>query len=114
MAKIYIETNGCSHNFSDSEHMAGQLVKDGHEIVQNEDSADLVLFNTCTVKTPTEHAFFHRLKEVEFKKHSIVGTSQLHKIGEVVNETINGRIISLTKRENHSPLLLPRIRGNPL
>ncbi len=133
MARIYIETNGCTHNQSDSEHMAGLLSQNGHQIVNNEESADLVLFNTCTVKTPTEHAFFNRLKEVEgknkkivvggcipqsdpgkFKNHSIIGTHQLEKINEIVIGTLNGETLSAVKRNSQNPLLLPKIRSNPL
>ena len=132
-AKIYIETNGCSHNLSDSEHMAGLLSEAGYELVKNEDSADLVLFNTCTVKTPTEHAFFNRLKSVEsknkkvvvggcipqadpnkFKDYSIVGTHQIDKVVEVVNSALNGQKLSIAQRGRKPELILPRIRTNPL
>jgi len=132
MAKIYIETAGCSHNFSDSEHMAGLLKQAKHELVSNESDADLVLFNTCTVKTPTEHAFFNRLKQIEkqnkkaviggcipqtdpekFGKHSIIGTHQLDKITDVVNSTLSGQKLQLVQRNSQPPLLMPRVRQNP-
>jgi len=120
MVKIYIETRGCSHNSADTEHMASLLQKAGHKLVKKENSADLILFNTCTVKTPTEHAFFNRLKQVEkdkkkiviagcipqtdpekLKNHSIVGTFQLDRITKAVNSTLSGEKVSFIQK---SPL----------
>jgi threonylcarbamoyladenosine tRNA methylthiotransferase CDKAL1 len=71
MAKVCIKTQGCSHNYSDSEHMAGLLQQAGHELVEESD-ADLILFNTCTVKTPTEKQFLRDLKQVQTTKKKIV------------------------------------------
>ena len=64
MTTIYIETAGCSQNFADSEQMAGLLKQAQFEIVTELEPADIVIFNTCTVKGPTETAFFKRLEEV--------------------------------------------------
>ncbi len=139
MAKIYIETAGCSHNFADSEHMAGLLNAKGNEIVDSEESADLVLFNTCTVKTPTEHSFFNKLEETKkknrengknkkivvagcipqtdpekLKGYSIIGTYQIDNIVKAVEETLKGEIITLTKTDNQPSLSTPTIRQNPL
>src|SRR3989344_3794072 len=72
MAKIFIRTQGCSHNYSDSEHMAGILQQSSHTLVDNENDSDLVLFNTCTVKSPTEHQFLKDLKQVQTAKKKIV------------------------------------------
>jgi len=65
MTKIYIETAGCSHNFADSENMAGLLKQAQFQIIDDLEDADVIIFNTCTVKSPTENNFFRRLKEVE-------------------------------------------------
>ncbi|MFH1053771.1 MAG: tRNA (N(6)-L-threonylcarbamoyladenosine(37)-C(2))-methylthiotransferase [Candidatus Woesearchaeota archaeon] len=50
MEKIYIKTHGCSTNFSESEVMAGVLEKNGFRIVDEPESADLIIVNVCTVK----------------------------------------------------------------
>ncbi|XP_028790546.1 threonylcarbamoyladenosine tRNA methylthiotransferase-like [Neltuma alba] len=43
---IFIKTFGCSHNQSDSEYMAGQLLAFGYTLSDNPEEADLWLINT--------------------------------------------------------------------
>ncbi|MBK5262410.1 MAG: 30S ribosomal protein S12 methylthiotransferase RimO [Peptostreptococcaceae bacterium] len=45
--KIYIETLGCPKNVNDSEMAAGILEKNGHEIINSPDHADVIIVNTC-------------------------------------------------------------------
>ena len=65
MTNIYFETYGCSANFADSEQMAGLLREAQFNIVDNIEDAYIIVINSCTVKNPTENAFFKRLKELE-------------------------------------------------
>ncbi len=64
MKKVYLETFGCQMNVSDSERVASKLESDGFEITPNEDSADIVLFNTCSVREKAEHKLFSRVGQV--------------------------------------------------
>lgn len=52
--KIHIKTYGCQMNERDSEAFAGMLVAAGHEIVADESVADVLLFNTCSVREQAE------------------------------------------------------------
>ena len=52
--KIYIKTYGCQMNERDSEACAGMLVKKGHSIVDVEEEADVLIFNTCSVRELAE------------------------------------------------------------
>src|SRR3989344_8383322 len=61
--KIYIETYGCSSNQMDSQIMAG-LLKQEHEITDEEKDADTVILNLCSVKQATEHKEMHRIQEL--------------------------------------------------
>lgn len=45
--KIHFVSLGCPKNLVDSEIMAGTLLKDGHQVVNNEEDADTVIVNTC-------------------------------------------------------------------
>lgn len=45
--KLFIETLGCPKNFNDSEGVAGIWERAGMEIVNDPDSADVILINTC-------------------------------------------------------------------
>ena len=53
MNRVYIKTYGCQMNQRDSEDVAAKLKARGYELVQSEESADIVLLNTCSVR---EHA----------------------------------------------------------
>ena len=46
----WITTFGCQMNKADSERMAGTLEKMGYIRADNELNADLVLYNTCTIR----------------------------------------------------------------
>jgi threonylcarbamoyladenosine tRNA methylthiotransferase CDKAL1 len=61
--KIYIETYGCSANFSDSEIIAG-IVQKKHRIVSDASKADAIIVNTCAVKGRTESKIRFRLHEL--------------------------------------------------
>ena len=52
--KVYIKTYGCQMNERDSDAMAFQLKAQGHEIVFTEEEADVLLFNTCSVRDAAE------------------------------------------------------------
>lgn len=54
MAKVYIKTYGCQMNERDSEQVARMLVERGHLITPNENEADVVLLNTCSVRDLAE------------------------------------------------------------
>ena len=75
MPRIYIETYGCSANRSESEIIAGILEKQGMEIVDSSDSADIAIINTCVVKQPTETKIFYRIRKLneEGKKIIVAG-----------------------------------------
>ena len=64
MKKVYLETFGCQMNVSDSERVATSLAANGFEITPNEDSADVVLINTCSVREKAEHKLYTRVGEV--------------------------------------------------
>lgn len=129
--KFYIITAGCTHNFSDSEKMAGVLIRDGHQKSSLQE-ADIIIFNTCTVKNPTEKNFFNQLEKIEktypnkkviiagcipqadpdkFKNYSVLGPKQIHNITKLVNDTINTHLLNNKKLP---PLNLPSFRKNPI
>ena len=52
--KIHIKTYGCQMIERDSEALAGMLTEAGHTMVDAEESADVLLFNTCSVREQAE------------------------------------------------------------
>jgi tRNA-2-methylthio-N6-dimethylallyladenosine synthase len=60
--KFYIESYGCSMNFSDSEIVAAILQEEGFGATRNFEEADLVLLNTCSIREKAEITIRNRLK----------------------------------------------------
>jgi tRNA-2-methylthio-N6-dimethylallyladenosine synthase len=67
MQTFYIETFGCQMNAHDSEKVIGTLLSEGYRQVPKPEDADLVLYNTCSIRDKAEQKVFHRLDE--FKRH---------------------------------------------
>ncbi len=63
MQTFYIETFGCQMNAHDSEKVIGTLVSEGYRQVAKPEEADLVLYNTCSIRDKAEQKVFHRLNE---------------------------------------------------
>ena len=113
MMKAFIKTYGCQMNERDSDALAADLVQAGYSITQNEAEADLLLFNTCSVRDAAERkakgkiGFMRKLKKqnpdiiigvmgcmaqrmgdslIEELPHIdfVLGTGQLHRLLEVV------------------------------
>lgn len=63
---FYIETFGCQMNVHDSEKVVGTLVSEGYRQVDTVEGAELVLYNTCSIRDKAEQKVFHRL--TDFKR----------------------------------------------
>ncbi len=64
MKKLYIETYGCQMNVADSEVVASVMKMAGYEPTDNEDEADAVFLNTCSVRENAENKIYHRLDQL--------------------------------------------------
>jgi tRNA-2-methylthio-N6-dimethylallyladenosine synthase len=58
---FYIETFGCQMNVHDSEKVAGALFAMGYRAVDRHQDADLVLYNTCSIREKAAQKVFSRL-----------------------------------------------------
>ncbi len=56
-----VVTFGCQMNARDSEKLSGILTKIGYELTEVEEEADLVLYNTCTVRDNANQRVYGRL-----------------------------------------------------
>jgi tRNA-2-methylthio-N6-dimethylallyladenosine synthase len=68
MKTFYIETFGCQMNAHDSEKVVGTLIQQGYAQVETPDQAELVVYNTCSIRDKAEQKVFHRLQQ--FKKEA--------------------------------------------
>lgn len=59
--RYHITTFGCQMNKADSERMAGILEDIGYEWAEEPDQADLILYNTCTIRDNAEQKVYSYL-----------------------------------------------------
>src|SRR5215510_1840590 len=65
---VYMETFGCQMNELDSELVSGQLRALGYGFTADPDAADVILYNTCSVREHAEQKVWSRLGEDKFRK----------------------------------------------
>src|SRR5262249_37871351 len=66
--KVYIETVGCQMNVLDSELVIGALRKHGYALTDTAADADVLLFNTCSVREHAEDKTYSALGRVQHVK----------------------------------------------
>src|SRR3990167_2151784 len=113
---FYIRTYGCQMNELDTDIMVGQLVKRGLTRTYDEEIADLLIFNTCSIRDLAERKVMGKLgllgrskkrkqilgvtgcmavakKESIFKKlphvDFVLGTNNISDLDEVLNDVIH-------------------------
>jgi tRNA-2-methylthio-N6-dimethylallyladenosine synthase len=69
MKKVFIKTFGCQMNEYDSDKMADVMrAAEGYEPTQDVEEADLILFNTCSVREKAQEKVFSDLGRVKHLK----------------------------------------------
>jgi len=136
--QVFVKSFGCSTNLADGEVLAGCLAEAGYKLVNSVTSADVIIYNTCAVKGPTENRIIEILKRVpankkvivagclplinferlckEVRFDGVVGPAAGDGIIEIVKRVLNGeRVVALEGAVNAKPSLnLPRLRLNPV
>jgi tRNA-2-methylthio-N6-dimethylallyladenosine synthase len=67
--RYHVTTFGCQMNVHDSERMQGMLESLGYEEAEVPDDADLILFNTCSIRESADNRFIARLGEAKRLKN---------------------------------------------
>jgi tRNA-2-methylthio-N6-dimethylallyladenosine synthase len=65
MKKFHVTTFGCQMNEHDSERMKGMLTSLGYTESEQRDDADLILFNTCSIRENADNRFISHLGEAK-------------------------------------------------
>jgi len=129
--RVYVKSFGCPTNIADGEVIAGCLSEAGYDIVEGAKSADILIYNTCAVKSPTENRMINVLKKVlrdkrlivagclplinferlkaEVKFDGVVGPAPGSKIVNVVRRVEHGEKVVMLKRDFKPSLSLPKI-----
>jgi len=135
--RVFVNNFGCSSNVADGEVIAGCLEQAGFQLAASESEADLIIYNTCAVKGPTENRIIYTLKHAPKDKKiviagclpkisyerlcreahfdGVVGPAVGNKIVDIVKRVLAGeKVVDLTA-VNEKPLLsLPRHKSNPI
>lgn len=95
MKKVYLETFGCQMNVSDSERIRSVLESDGFEMTADENLADVVLFNTCSVREKAEHKLYTRIGQIRkyAVKNPLVGV--LGCVAQLEGETLFSKSVEI-------------------
>lgn len=134
--RVFVKSFGCSSNLADGEVLAGCLAEAGYELARSISEADVVVYNTCAVKAPTENRMIEALRRVppgkkvivagclplinferlqrEARFDGAVGPAAGRKIVEVVERVLEGRNgIMLADSLEAMPLLeFPRVKSS--
>ena len=125
---VYLETFGCQMNVADSERADLRLRAAGFDLCESPDTADVVIFNTCSVRERAAQKVFTRIGEVRRRRlgdepvvgvmgcvaqlegkalfdnspsvNLIVGTRATDRLPELVSRALDGerRVIDLDER----------------
>ncbi|MEH3054662.1 MAG: hypothetical protein PGN13_11765, partial [Patulibacter minatonensis] len=75
MSKLFhVTTFGCQMNEHDSERMKGMLESLGYEETGAREDADLILFNTCSIREKADERFVAHLHDAKIVKRNKPGT----------------------------------------
>ena len=66
--KYHLTTFGCQMNEHDSERMKGMLESLGYSEAAERSEADLILFNTCSIREKADERFVAHLREANALK----------------------------------------------
>lgn len=70
---LYLESYGCAMNFADSEVVASILTNQGFTTTQDQNNADVVLINTCSIRDNAEQRVRNRLTQFNKAKRENPG-----------------------------------------
>ena len=115
--RVYIETFGCQMNVTDTERAATGLRKAGYELTESEDTADVVLFNTCSVRERAVQKVYTRIGEVRDRtraRQPLIGVmgcvAQLEGAAIFDNSPVVN-IVAGTRATDRIPAMIERVRG---
>lgn len=135
MAKIWVESYGCSASFADAEMISGLIVNGGHSLAENAHDADLNLIVTCSVKDATANKMVNRIKRLKTKplivagclakaepksvqkfspNASLLGPNSIGKTLQIIETTLQGKKKVELEDSDVTKTGLPKVRLNPV
>lgn len=134
MARIWVESYGCSASYADAEMISGLIVNGGHTLATSARESDLNLIVTCSVKDATANKMINRIKKLNSKplivagclakaepgtvvrlstKASLLGPNSIGKTLQVIETTLLGEKSVELSDTDATKTGLPKVRLNP-
>ena len=83
---FYIHTFGCQMNSADSERMAGALEADGYQCTTDASKADVLIYNTCSIREKAENKVYSALGRQAQRKRQHFGDVKIVVAGCVAQQ----------------------------
>jgi tRNA-2-methylthio-N6-dimethylallyladenosine synthase len=115
MKKFYIETFGCQMNVHDSEKVVGTLVAQGYAQVAEPGEADLILYNTCSIRDKAEQKVYQRLqqfkRDTQGKTFAVLGCVAQQEGAHIFEKAPHVGLVCGSASYNHLPQMLVRLEA---
>ena len=114
--KLLFISLGCDKNLVDSEEMLGMLAADGHEIVDDEDEAEVIIVNTCCFIGDAKEESVNTILEMAEKKKAgtckvlIVTGCMAQRYKKEISEEIP-EVDAILGTTSCTYCIIPRLRG---
>ncbi len=113
---FYLETFGCQMNVHDSEKVIGTLISQGYRQVETVQEADLVLYNTCSIRDKAEQKVFHRLADFKAlqkqgKKFGVLGCVAQQEGEKIFERAPHVSLVCGSASYRNLPAMLVRIEA---
>lgn len=134
--RILLRTFGCQMNIRDSEFIAGLFLDKGYKLLDSPTDADVILFNTCSVRAHAEERAIQNMASLMYKyknkKYGVIGcaaqalkdnlfkrlprlnivcgTGEIAKLPELTEEALHNKVIALGDVDKPLPELKPSYR----
>ena len=100
-SKIHIATFGCQMNKLDSELVANELIGQGFELCEDSDQADVLVFNTCSVRQHAENRVLTCLGRLSDRKANRPG------LITALIVFVSGTVVAMVPMALPSPFVVP-------
>src|SRR5579862_3610122 len=116
---FYLETFGCQMNVHDSEKVVGTLMQEGYRQVETVEQADLILYNTCSIRDKAEQKVFHRLADykklqAQGKRFGVLGCVAQQEGEKIFERAPHVSLVCGSASYNKLPAMLVQLEGKPL
>jgi len=103
-------------NVHDSEKVVGTLIQEGYQQVESVEAADLILYNTCSIRDKAEQKVFHRLADykklqAQGKKFGVLGCVAQQEGEKIFERAPHVSLVCGSASYQNLPVMLAQLEG---